>query len=183
MNIDEYRHGYEDGVKASKIPGRDIADSIFALVDTASYRKGYKDGLNGYRFNPGELGLFETDDDDNADPDDEIEDESSPGRSTNDHGYSGGYDSSPSPPPPPIPLTLRERIPLILIGVFLIWLDYQLLVCLATECGRIPWRWTVEENSLFILVIPLFVFFILPGGILFWPAVWMIGKKTGQRSG
>jgi hypothetical protein len=108
LNIDEYRQGYEDGVEASKTPGRDIADSIFALTDNPSYRKGYKDGFNDRPFNPGELGLFDTDDDDESD--DEIEEESGGGRPTSDHGYlsSGGGDSEPAPAAS-IPLTASEK--------------------------------------------------------------------------
>ena len=112
MNIDEYRQGYEDGVEASKIPGRELGDSIFALIDTPSYRKGYRDGLSGRPFEPGELGLFVTDDDDESD--DEIDEESSrTGRSTGDYGYSssgGGYSESKTAASVPLTASEKRRI-------------------------------------------------------------------------
>jgi hypothetical protein len=52
VNISEYRKGYEDGRAAAREPGRDLADSLLAIVDTPDYRRGYADGLNGRNFDP-----------------------------------------------------------------------------------------------------------------------------------
>ena len=43
------------------------------MLDTPSYRKGWKDGFNGREFDPGELGLFDTDDDTKEDDEGETE--------------------------------------------------------------------------------------------------------------
>jgi hypothetical protein len=73
MNMDEYREGYEDGVEAAKTPGADLAHAVFAMTDSPSYRKGWRDGYNGREFDPGEQGLFETDGDEDVDTEEEDE--------------------------------------------------------------------------------------------------------------
>jgi hypothetical protein len=119
VNIDDYREGYEDGVEASKIPGRELTDLMFGQIWSPSYRKGYLDGLHGRPFKPGEEGWFNTCD--TAEPDEEVDEESdtvsspsSYARTSSGEGYSG------SEPSAPVPLTESDKRKILIGRVILV---------------------------------------------------------------
>jgi len=186
MNIDDYRQGYKDGVKASKTPGKDLVDAMFDMINTPSYRKGWKDGYNGREFDPGELGLFDTDDaddegdgaDEDADAIEERSARSSRGSYSCD-SYSGDSSSSPE--------TSDQKAFRIVIAIFLFLLDFGIAVYVVTHPQPFPHnRMEIPDISANPIILLYFIFLLIvfPGGLLFWPGLVLSGaldKKDEKK--
>jgi len=157
------RKAYEQGLNGEKpsiILGRELYDAQM---------EGYKQYLSNQN-------LADSIADNEREAEEREERRSSRYRNVYAHDYD--YSSSPSPSKP---LTLTQRILGRSVGVFLIWLDYQLLVCLSTECGRIPWRWSAKGNDIFFIIAPLLIFVVFPGGLLFWPGILLVFIKNREK--